>query len=135
MERFPVPEEALREALLNAIIHRDYSVGAPIQIRVRDDQWSIWNPGELPEGWSLAKFLKQHSSRPFNPCLANAFFRAGEIEAHDLHGVVHDGHLFALVAASRDASAVGGPNHTLMFDLSRVAGLAPIAAGREGGAS
>lgn len=37
VERLPVPEAALREALLNAIIHRDYSVGAPIQIRVMDD--------------------------------------------------------------------------------------------------
>lgn len=81
VERLPVPEDALREALLNALIHRDYSVCAPIQIRVYDDRLSIWNPGELPEGWSLEKFLKQHSSRPFNPSVANAFFRAGEIEA------------------------------------------------------
>ena len=81
LERLPVPEEALREALLNAIIHRDYSVGAPIQIRVMDDQLKIWNPGELPEGWSVKKLLKQHSSQPFNPSVANAFFRAGEIEA------------------------------------------------------
>ena len=81
VERLPVPEAALREALLNAIIHRDYSVGAPIQIRVKDDRLSIWNPGELPEGWSVKKLLKQHSSRPYNPSVANAFFRAGEIEA------------------------------------------------------
>ena len=81
VETLPVPEEALREALLNALIHRDYSTGAPIQIRVHDDHLSIWNPGELPEGWSFEKLLKQHSSRPFNPSVANAFFRAGEIEA------------------------------------------------------
>jgi ATP-dependent DNA helicase RecG len=81
VERLPVPEEALREALLNAIIHRDYSVGAPIQIRVHDDRLSIWNPGELPEGWSLEKLLEPHASRPHNPSVANAFFRAGEIEA------------------------------------------------------
>jgi len=81
VETLPVPEEALREALLNALIHRDYATGAPIQIRVQDDRLSIWNPGVLPEGWSLKKFLKQHSSRPFNPFVANAFFRAGEIEA------------------------------------------------------
>jgi ATP-dependent DNA helicase RecG len=45
------------------------------------DQLKIWNPGELPEGWSVKKLLKQHSSQPFNPSVANAFFRAGEIEA------------------------------------------------------
>jgi ATP-dependent DNA helicase RecG len=81
METLPVPEEALREAVLNAIIHKDYSVGAPIQIRVYGDGLKIWNPGELPENWSVEKLLKQHSSRPFNPSVANAFFRAGEIEA------------------------------------------------------
>ena len=42
---------------------------------------SIWNPGGLAEGWSLKNLLKQHPSRPYNPSVANAFFRAGEIEA------------------------------------------------------
>lgn len=81
VETLPVPEVALREALLNAIMHKDYSVGAPIQIRVYGDCLKIWNPGVLPENWSLKRLLTQHSSRPFNPAVANAFFRAGEIEA------------------------------------------------------
>ena len=81
VETWPVPEAALREALLNALIHRDYAVGSPIQIRVYDDQLSIWNPGELPQHWSVARLLRAHPSRPFNPTVANAFFRAGEIEA------------------------------------------------------
>lgn len=81
IEALPVPEAALREAVLNAIIHRDYAVGAPVQIRVHADRLRIWNPGELPENWSLEKLLQPHSSRPFNPAVANAFFRAGEIEA------------------------------------------------------
>ena len=81
IESFPVPEEALRETILNAIIHRDYSVASPIQIRVYGDRLKIWNPCELPENWSLEMLMKQHSSRPFNPSIANAFFRAGEIEA------------------------------------------------------
>ncbi len=76
-----MPEDALRKALLNAIIHRDYAIGAPIQIRVYPDRIRIWNPGELPERWTIAKLLKPHPSRPFNPGVANAFFRAGEIEA------------------------------------------------------
>jgi ATP-dependent DNA helicase RecG len=81
VETLPVPEAALREALLNALIHRDYAVGAPIQIRVYDDRLHIWNPGELPEHWSVERLLQMHPSRPFNPAIANAFFRAGEIEA------------------------------------------------------
>ena len=81
LETLPVPEAALREALLNAIIHRDYAVGAPIQIRVYPDCIKIWNPGELPEQWTVAKLLEPHASCPFNPGVANTFFRAGEIEA------------------------------------------------------
>jgi ATP-dependent DNA helicase RecG len=41
----------------------------------------IWNPGQLPPEWTLEKLLGKHSSQPFNPDLANTFFRAGMIEA------------------------------------------------------
>lgn len=54
IESLPVPEDALREALLNALIHRDYAVGAPIQIRVYPDKLRVWNPGHLPDGWIRA---------------------------------------------------------------------------------
>lgn len=81
IERFPVPRAALREAVMNALAHRDYAVPAPVQIRVYDDRLTLWNPAVLPEGWSLEKLVGEHASLPFNPLLANAFFRAGEIEA------------------------------------------------------
>jgi ATP-dependent DNA helicase RecG len=78
---YPVPEAALREAVLNAIIHRDYSSGTPIQISVYQDKLMLWNSGELPPDWTVARLKRKHSSRPFNPDIANAFFRAGMIEA------------------------------------------------------
>ena len=81
VERFPVPDAALRESVLNALIHRDYAVAAPVQIRVYADRLSIWNPTVLPEGWGLDELLGEHASLPYNPNVANAFFRAGEIEA------------------------------------------------------
>lgn len=81
VETFPVPRAALREALLNALVHRDYAVTAPVQIRVYENRLRIWNPAVLPEGWTLDTLLGAHSSSPYNPAVANAFFRAGEIEA------------------------------------------------------
>ena len=81
IETFPVPRDALREAMLNAIVHRDYAIPAQIQIRVYDDQLYIWNPEELPEDWSVRELLGLHPSRPYNPDIANTFFQAGEIES------------------------------------------------------
>ena len=80
-ERFLFPEAALREALLNAVVHKDYTSGIPIQISVYEDRIVFWNPGGLPERWTLKELLGKHPSRPFNPLLANAFFRAGYIES------------------------------------------------------
>ena len=80
-ESFPVPPAALREAILNAIVHKDYASGIPIQISVYDNQLIIWNEGELPEDWTVAKLKVKHPSRPYNPDIANAFFRSGLIES------------------------------------------------------
>jgi len=81
VETYPVPEEALREAVLNAIAHKDYGSGIPIQISVYDDRVMLWNPGQLPPDWTVERLTGKHSSQPFNPDVAGAFFRAGMIEA------------------------------------------------------
>ncbi len=81
VETFPFPYGALREAVLNAVVHKDYSSGIPIQISVYYDKIVLWNSGDLPETWTLARLLGKHPSQPFNPLLANAFFRAGYIES------------------------------------------------------
>ena len=80
IEKLEIPEEALREILYNAIIHKDYT-GAHIQMRVWDDYCEIWNEGELPVGFTPETLLQQHASRPRNRNIANAFFKAGFIDA------------------------------------------------------
>jgi ATP-dependent DNA helicase RecG len=80
-ETFLFPESALREALLNAVVHKDYRAAIPIQISVYEDRIVFWNPGVLPDSWTLKRLLGKHPSEPFNPLIANAFFRAGYIEA------------------------------------------------------
>ena len=80
IEKLEVPEEALREILYNAIIHKDYT-GVHIQMRVWDDHVEVWNDGELPAGYTPETLFGQHSSRPRNKNIANAFFKAGFIDA------------------------------------------------------
>ena len=75
---YPVP--AIREMLLNALIHRNY-IGAHTQIRVYDDKINIWNEGVLPEGLSLESLRRPHSSRPRNPIIADVCFKGGLIDA------------------------------------------------------
>ena len=106
VETFPVPRAALREALLNALMHRDYAVTAPVQIRVYENRLRMWNPAVLPEGWTLDTLLGAHSSSPYNPAIANAFFRAGEIEAWG-RGVER---IFAA------CEAAGSPKPVLRYD-------------------
>jgi ATP-dependent DNA helicase RecG len=80
VEGWEYPYEAIRETILNAIVHRDY-MGAPIQISVYDDKLIVWNEGSLPDDMTIEDLKKKHSSRPHNPILASAFFKGGLIEA------------------------------------------------------
>lgn len=81
IETYEYPKDAIREALLNAVAHKDYSSNTTIQIRVYKDKIMIWNAGYLPENWTIETLLGNHSSNPFNPDIANAFFRSGYIES------------------------------------------------------
>ncbi len=80
IEKGEYPLPAIREMLLNALVHRNY-MGAPIQIRVYDDKISIWNEGSLPVGLTLAALKRSHSSRPRNPIIADVSFKGGYIDA------------------------------------------------------
>lgn len=80
VEQLEVPEEALRELVYNAIVHRDY-LGADTQMKVYNDRIWLWNEGELPEGFSVEKASKEHLSKPRNRLIANVFYKAGFIES------------------------------------------------------
>lgn len=79
IEKGEYPLAAIREMLLNALVHRNY-MGAPIQIRVYDNKISIWNEGTLPQGLTLAALKRSHSSRPRNPIIAEVAFKGGYID-------------------------------------------------------
>lgn len=79
-EKWEYPPKAIREALANAIAHRDYWSTSKIQVRVFDDRIEVWNPGVLPKGWTAETLKKKHESKPFNPLIAEAFFWIKYIE-------------------------------------------------------
>jgi ATP-dependent DNA helicase RecG len=79
IEKGEYPVAAIREMLLNALVHRTY-MGAAVQIRVYDDKLSIWNEGALPQGLDIASLKGDHNSRPRNPKIADACFKAGYID-------------------------------------------------------
>jgi len=79
IETLEYPEEALREAILNAIVHKDYS-GTTIQLSVYVDKLILWNEGALPENLSIKQLKGKHPSIPRNKTIAEVFFRAGFIE-------------------------------------------------------
>lgn len=79
-ERPEYPPLAIREILLNALVHRTYTQ-APIQVSVYKDKLIIWNEGSLPNSLTVEDLKKKHPSLPKNPTLAEVCFKGGLIEA------------------------------------------------------
>lgn len=73
-EKWLYPPKAIREALANALAHRDYRSSAKVQVRIFDDRMEIWNPGILPPELTFEKLKRTHESVPSNPLIARAFF-------------------------------------------------------------
>ena len=80
VETYPFPKPAIREAVYNAIVHKNYATQIPIQISIYKDKLYISNDCILPSGWTVETLMGKHRSKPFNPNIANGFFRAGFIE-------------------------------------------------------
>ncbi|MQY79008.1 MAG: transcriptional regulator [Bacteroidetes bacterium] len=82
-EIWDYPLEALREAVINAICHRDYSEPSDIQIKIFDDSIHIWNPGGLPFDLTIDDLLDPaHSSKPRNKLIAQVFYDMALIERY-----------------------------------------------------
>jgi ATP-dependent DNA helicase RecG len=80
VDRYPVAQESMREAILNAILHKDNMQYTPVQIKVFDDSVFIFNAGHLPDTWTVETLFEKHGSEPRNPLVAATIFRTGMIE-------------------------------------------------------
>jgi ATP-dependent DNA helicase RecG len=79
-EKWEYPPKAIREVLVNAVVHRDYRSPSKVQVRIFDDRIEFWNPGRLPQGWTVETLKREHTSEPFNPLIARMFFWIGYVE-------------------------------------------------------
>ena len=78
--RSEFPIEAVREAIVNAVCHRDYTDEGSVQVMLFRDRLEVLNPGTLPRGWTAANLLQTHDSKPHNGILATAMQWAGYVE-------------------------------------------------------
>ena len=79
-ETWEYPREALREAIVNAICHRDYQDTGNVQDRVFEDRIEIWNPGMLPAGLTVEDLKSEHRSQPQNALIAECFYSLKYVE-------------------------------------------------------
>ena len=97
VEQTEYPASAVREALVNAVAHRDYRLsGRSIEIRMYTDRLEITSPGGLPAHITLDNIVEEHYSR--NPRIVNGLFQWGYIEELGLgidrmfEDMLRDGH-------------------------------------------
>ena len=74
------PKEALREAIVNAVCHRDYEDPGNVQVRIFDDRLEVWSPGVLPPGVTVESLQQEHGSKPRNGLIADCFYLIKYIE-------------------------------------------------------
>ena len=78
--KFELPYDAVKEAIVNAVVHRDYTSNASVQVMLFKDRLEVWSPGALPRGMTIEKLSTTHKSVPVNPLLARAMYLKGYIE-------------------------------------------------------
>ena len=81
VDRPLIPPDAMREIVVNALIHRDYSIaGGAISLAIFDDRVEVWSAGKFPNGITPESLKHAHLSVQRNPIIAEGFHRAGLIE-------------------------------------------------------
>ncbi|MEA1963669.1 MAG: ATP-binding protein [Candidatus Aerophobetes bacterium] len=80
IERWEYPIGAIREAITNAICHRDYEITGNVQVRIFNDRIEIWGCGPLPKPLTIEDLRKKHDSILRNPLVGKCFFLIKYIE-------------------------------------------------------
>lgn len=80
--RHEIPPDVIREAIVNAIAHRDYTSAGAVQVSVFADRVEVWNPGTLPPPLTLESLRQPHGSIARNHRICEALFLARYIEKY-----------------------------------------------------
>ena len=76
-----IPEEAVGEAIVNALIHRNWHSSGSVEIRLFADRLEVWSPGHLPPDITIPELYKEHDSHPVNKEILKAFDKINVIES------------------------------------------------------
>ncbi|PKP57219.1 MAG: hypothetical protein CVT89_04900 [Candidatus Altiarchaeales archaeon HGW-Altiarchaeales-2] len=79
-EKYEYPPDAIREAIANAVVHRDYESPSKVQVRIFNNRVEVWSPGLLPKEISIEDLKKEHRSVPRNPLLFKQLFWVKYVE-------------------------------------------------------
>jgi predicted HTH transcriptional regulator len=77
---YELPPDAVKEAIVNAVAHRDYTSNGSVQVMLFRNRLEVWNPGRLPYGLTVNKLLEPHKSLPANPLIADPLFWTGYVD-------------------------------------------------------
>ncbi len=77
---YELPRDAVREAVVNAVCHRDHTSNGSVQVMLFRNRLEVWNPGQLPYGLTVQKLFGPHKSIPANPLIADPKFWVGYVE-------------------------------------------------------
>ncbi|MFZ2491412.1 MAG: ATP-binding protein [Thermoanaerobaculia bacterium] len=77
---YELPPDAVGEAIINALVHRDYNSNASVEVRLFTDRLEVWNPGRLPGNLTAEDLREDHASIPANPLIADPMYLARYIE-------------------------------------------------------
>ena len=75
-----IPPAVVREAIVNAVAHRDRTSNGSVQVMLFSEWLEVWNPGTLPPSLTLEKLRHPHGSVPGNPLLAEPLYLTQYIE-------------------------------------------------------
>ena len=77
---YELPPDAVGEAIINAVAHRDYHSNASVEVRLFADRLEVWNPGALPGTLTLEDLRDPHPSIPYNPLIAESLYLTRYVE-------------------------------------------------------